>query len=145
VKVVIDTNCLIPSIPRKNREYWLYEAFSTQQFNWVISNEILLEYEEKLTEFYSERTANLVSNILMAAANVYQEEPFYKWNLITEDPDDNKFADLAVAANVNYLVTNDKHFNVLKSLPFPTVTVVTLEEFRSIIHPDVQSLQDTDV
>ena len=55
--------------------------------------------------------------------------------MITKDPDDNKFSDLAIAANVNYLVSNDKHFNVLKGLPFPTVTVVTLEEFKSIIHP----------
>jgi len=133
VKVVIDTNCLIPSIPRKNPEYWLYEAFSQLKFDWVISNEILLEYEEKLTEFYSERTASLVTNILLTAANVFQEEPFYKWNLITDDPDDNKFADLAIAANVNYLVTNDKHFNVLKDLPFPTVQVVTLDEFRLIM------------
>lgn len=135
MKVVIDTNCLIPSIPRKNPEYWLYEAFSQSKFDWVISNEILLEYEEKLTEFYSERTASLVTNILLTAANVLQEEPFYKWNLINDDPDDNKFADLAIAANVNYLVTNDKHFNVLKDLPFPTVQVVTLEEFRLILKP----------
>jgi len=103
------------------------------KFDWIISNEILLEYEEKLSEFYSERTASLVTNILLTAANVFQEEPFYKWNLITDDPDDNKFADLAIAANVNYLVTNDKHFNVLKDLPFPTVQVVTLEEFRLIM------------
>ncbi|MEM1119521.1 MAG: putative toxin-antitoxin system toxin component, PIN family [Bacteroidota bacterium] len=135
MKVVIDTNCLIPSIPRGNPEYWLYEAFSSQKFDWVINNEVLLEYEEMLTIFYSERTANLVSSILMTATNVLQEEPFYKWNLITKDPDDNKFADLAIAANVNYLVTNDRHFNVLKNLPFPTVKVVTLKEFKTIIYP----------
>lgn len=135
MKVVIDTNCVIPSIPRKNQEYWLYEAFSQLKFDWVISNEILLEYEEKLSEFYSERTASLVTNILLTAANVFQEEPFYKWNLITDDPDDNKFSDLAIAANVNYLVTNDKHFNILKNLPFPTVKVVSLEAFRLIIKP----------
>lgn len=133
MRVVIDTNCLIPSIPRKNPEYWLYEAFNNLAFEWVVSNEILLEYEEKLAEFYSERTANLVASILLTASNVHQEEPFYKWNLIIEDPDDNKFADLAIAANVNYLVTNDKHFRVLKDLPFPTVQVVSLEEFKEIL------------
>ena len=47
--------------------------------------------------------------------------------------DDNKFADLAISGNVDYLVTNDKHFNVLKSLNFPTVQVVDLEEFRKIL------------
>jgi predicted nucleic acid-binding protein len=43
--------------------------------------------------------------------------------------DDNKFADLAISANVHYLVSNDRHFNVMKTLPFPSVKVVTLTEF----------------
>lgn len=133
MKVIIDTNCLIPSIPRKNPEYWLYEAFRNLAFDWIISNEILLEYEEQLTLFYSSRTANLVTSILLTASNVHQEEPFFKWNLIKDDPDDNKFADLAISSNANYLVTNDKHFRVLKTIPFPTVTVVTLEEFKTIL------------
>lgn len=51
--VIIDTNCLIPSIPAKNPEYWLYLAFRQKAFNWVISNEILLEYEEQISQFYS--------------------------------------------------------------------------------------------
>lgn len=133
MKVVIDTNCLIASIPKKNPEYWLYEAFDKKKFDWYISNEILLEYEEKLADFYSPRTANLVINILLIAVNVYQQEPFFKWNLIINDPDDNKFADLAISANVNYLITNDRHFRVLKDIPFPTVTVVTLEKFKEIV------------
>jgi len=133
LKVIIDTNCLIASIPRKNPEYWLYQAFSEKIFEWVISNEILLEYEEQLGKFYSPLTAELVLNILAIASNVSFSEPFLHWGLIHKDPDDNKFADLAISANANYLVTNDHHFNVLKSLPFPTVKVVSLEEFRVIL------------
>ena len=76
MKVIIDTNCLIPSIPRKNPEFWLYEAFINLAFDWIISNEILLEYEEQLSLFYSTRTANLVVSILLTASNVYQEESF---------------------------------------------------------------------
>ena len=133
MKVIIDTNCLIASIPRKNPEYWLYQAFSEKIFEWVISNEILLEYEEQLGKFYSPLTAELVLNILAIASNVSFSEPFLHWGLIHKDPDYNKFADLAISANANYLVTNDHHFNVLKSLPFPTVKVVSLEEFRVIL------------
>lgn len=133
MKVVIDTNCLIPSIPRNNPEYWLYEAFKNKKFNWVISNEILSEYEEKLGEFYSPQTAEIVTNILMIASNVVLAEPFFKWGLITADPDDNKFSDLAISSNANYLVTNDRHFQVLKDLPFPTVKVVSLSEFQEIL------------
>ena len=46
MNVIIDTNCLIASIPPKNPEYWLYAAFSDKAFTWVVSNEIILEYEE---------------------------------------------------------------------------------------------------
>ena len=133
MNVIIDTNCLIPSIPPKNPEYWLYLAFKKKAFNWVISNEILLEYEEQLGEFYSPFTADLVLNILLTASNVMRSEPFINWQLITSDPDDNKFADLAISANAQYLVTNDHHFDVLKTLPFPTVKVVSLNEFKEIL------------
>jgi uncharacterized protein len=133
VKAVIDTNCLIASIPRRNPEYWLYQAFRDKAFDWVISNEVLTEYEEKLAEFYSPQAANLVVNILLTASNVIFSEPFFKYGLIAQDPDDNKFADLAIAANVDYLVTNDRHFRVLKDISFPQVNVVSLVEFQAIL------------
>jgi putative PIN family toxin of toxin-antitoxin system len=133
VKAVVDTNCLIVSIPRRNPEYWLYRAFRDKAFDWVISNEVLTEYEEELAEFYSPQTANLVVNILLTASNVIFSEPFFKYGLIAQDPDDNKFADLAIAANVDFLVTNDRHFRVLKTIAFPTVNVVPLAEFQQIL------------
>lgn len=133
MNVIIDTNCLIASIPPKNPEHWLYDAFRQKAFDWVISNEILLEYEEQIGEFYSQHTAGLVTNILMTASNIIRSEPFIKWKLIVSDPDDDKFADLAISANAKYLVTNDHHFNVLKTIPFPTVKVVSLKEFQDIL------------
>jgi uncharacterized protein len=133
MKVIIDTNCLLLSIPPKNPEFWLYEAFVSERFEWIISNEILSEYVEQLEMFYSYNTAVLVSNILISSPNVTFKEPFYKWNLIEKDPDDDKFADLAISANVNYLVTEDRHFNILKTLPFPTVEVVNLKQFKRIL------------
>ncbi|MFM9951082.1 MAG: putative toxin-antitoxin system toxin component, PIN family [Saprospiraceae bacterium] len=133
MKVVIDTNCLIVSIPKRNVEYWLYEAFSNRMFDWLISNEIMAEYEEQLSSFYSPRTADLVLKILSTAPNTLLVEPYFKWALIEKDPDDNKFADLAISANADFLVTHDKHFRVLKNIPFPTVAVVKLPEFRKIL------------
>jgi uncharacterized protein len=133
MRVVIDTNCLLASIPPKNPEYWLYLSFRRKDFEWVISNEILLEYEEIITDFYSPKTAELVTNILLTLSNVIRTEPFTRWQLIADDPDDNKFADIAISSNAHYLVTNDHHFDVLKTLPFPTVKVVSLQEFKEIM------------
>jgi uncharacterized protein len=92
-----------------------------------------MEYEERLGSFYSPKTANLVSSILLTASNVVQAEPFFRWNLIAPDPDDNKFSDLAISQNVDYLVSNDGHFQVLKTIPFPTVKVLRLHEFQHIL------------
>lgn len=47
--------------------------------------------------------------------------------------DDNKFSDCAFAGNVHYLVTNDKHFNVLSSIPFPKINVISLEVFKNVL------------
>lgn len=130
---VIDTNCLLASIPPQSSHYWLYLAFKDLRFEWLISNEILTEYEEKLANKYSTETANLVLSILNVAPNVIFDEPYFKWNLIGDDPDDNKFADLTISGNADHLVTNDKHFNILKKLEFPKVNIVTIDEFKNIV------------
>jgi uncharacterized protein len=54
--------------------------------------------------------------------------------LIKSDLDDNKFVDVALIANVDYIVTNDRHFNVLKTTPFPKVQVINVDEFMEILN-----------
>ena len=51
------------------------------------------------------------------------------FNLIKADADDNIFADCAIAANAELIVTNDSHFDVLKEIPFPKVEICTLQLF----------------
>jgi uncharacterized protein len=45
-------------------------------------------------------------------------EIFFNWSLIEHDKDDNKFCDLAIAGNADYLVTNDAHFNIVKLISY---------------------------
>jgi putative PIN family toxin of toxin-antitoxin system len=135
MRVIIDTNCLLASIYPSSIHYWLYTAFKMEYFDWVISNEVLLEYEEKLEERYSAQTAHLVLNILSVAPNVIQSEPFFRWNLVENDADDNKFVDLAIASNADYLVTNDKDFNPIKKMDFPKLNIVSIGEFKKIVLP----------
>jgi predicted nucleic acid-binding protein len=79
------------------------------------------------------KTANIILSILSVAPNVIYAEPYFKWNLVEQDPDDNKFVDLAVAGNADYLVTNDKHFNPLKLIEFPKLNIVSLFEFKEVM------------
>ncbi|MCU0324819.1 MAG: putative toxin-antitoxin system toxin component, PIN family [Spirosomaceae bacterium] len=133
MRVVIDTNVLIATINRKNPEFFIYQAFAKKTFEWVVSTEILMEYAEKITEYYSSSTADFILRAICIANNTIFAEPHFRWNLINEDPDDNKFADLAISVNAFCLITYDKHFDILSDIEFPTLKVVTPTEFKKII------------
>lgn len=77
--------------------------------------------------------ARYVVYTILERKNVRQISAYYKWNLITADPDDNKFVDCAVASNAKFIVTEDHHFNVLKTITFPVVNVINIEEFLTEI------------
>lgn len=59
--------------------------------------------------------------------------PYFQFNLITADLDDNKFVDCAISANAKYIVTEDHHFDVLKRCDFPKVDIIRLEAFLDLI------------
>ena len=98
-----------------------------------MSNEILLEYHEILAKRYNEIIANTVLKELIETPNVMRINPTYHFNLITADPDDNKFVDCAVIAGATYIVSNDRHFSELERYDFPKVDVRTLSEFLNIV------------
>ena len=58
---------------------------------------------------------------------------YYTFELITADPDDNKFVDCYVAAHADYLVSNDRHFEGLSAAGFPAVRVVSAGEFLQLL------------
>ena len=134
-RVVVDTNCLLASISPRSPYYRLYQLFEAEAFEWVVSNEILTEYEEQLTKHYSAATANLVLTILTVAPNTHFQEAYYNWQLIAADGDDNKFVDVAIAAGAEFLITNDRHFQVLHAIEFPRVPVVSLAGFLDVFWP----------
>ena len=76
---------------------------------------------------------NTLYELLIFSFNTERITPFYKWRLITIDPDDNKFVDAAIAAGADYIVTEDGHFDVLKDISFPPVKVINLETFKQLL------------
>jgi uncharacterized protein len=133
LKVVLDTNALLRSISRRSPFSVILDKLYDGDFELLVTNDILLEYEEKITDIFSKETAGLIIGALSLLPNVKKTEIHYYLNLIDNDKDDNKFSDCAFAGNVHYLVTNDKHFNVLKSIPFPSINIITLEAFRDLL------------
>ena len=118
MKIVIDTNCLLRILPSKSRYRCLWDAFLLGEFKLCYTTEILHEYEEVLLRFYTFQFAFFTIEMLLKSPNIIQVIPYFKWNLIPTDPDDNKFVDCAVSSNADFIVTNDKHFNILKKTEF---------------------------
>ena len=133
MKIVIDTNCLLPSIFCNSPYYWVWEQFCEGRFILCCTTDIFQEYEELLSDFYSPAISESVIQTIVNATNMEQVIPYYKWNLISADPDDNKFVDCALNSGADYIVTNDHHFNVLKTLDFPPMKVISIETFKSIL------------
>jgi putative PIN family toxin of toxin-antitoxin system len=132
MRILIDTNILLAIATKLSSERWLYEMLRTNELTLILSNEIIEEYEEKLSWFYSSYFAEIVLDELLNLPQTEQIEAFYKWHLIEEDPDDNKFVDIAIASNADYIITNDKHFKVLRNIPFPKVQILSLQEFKDL-------------
>lgn len=73
--------------------------------------------------------ARLAIEAILRANNVRRIDAQFRFGLIVADPDDNKFVDCAIVANAECVVTNDAHFDVLKTIPFPRVNVVNIDHF----------------
>lgn len=80
-----------------------------------------------------QEATNYVLQIIENSTNVNFITKYFRWNLIAADPDDNKFVDCAVSSNAKFLVTSDKHFNVLKNIKFPKIEVIGVDYFESIL------------
>ena len=129
MKVVLDTNVLLVSIAKKSPYRLIFDSLLTKQFDLIISNDILSEYTEIIAQKANAMVATNISEMLLALSNVQKQDVFYKWNLIDADKDDNKFVDCAIAGNADYLVSNDKHFNCLKTIEFPKLSLLNIDDF----------------
>ncbi len=134
MRIVLDTNSLIQSISPKSTYHEVWQSVLTGRNVLCVSNEILEEYAEILNRLAGKKTADLVLNTIIECKNVVFLTPYYHFNLISADPDDNKFVDCAIQANARYIVTNDHHYDVLRQIEFPKVGIIKLMDFAQMIH-----------
>ena len=133
MKVVLDTNIVLASVSPYSPYRLVLDRFDASAYTLCLTSEILLEYEEKLSEIFNPTVAELTIGGLMLKSNVQKTSVFYQWRLIYPDLDDNKFVDCAFAANADYLVTNDRDFRVLSKVTFPSIRVLTITQFMDIL------------
>lgn len=143
IKIVLDTNCLIAILSKKGHYFNVWKGLHAGKYLLCVSTEILEEYEEIIGMKTNVLIASNVIQTLVNSPYVNLIDPYYHFHLIHMDKDDNKFVDCAIAAGVEYLISNDTHFNVLKTVPFPKVTVFDLVSFSNLIQE--YTLYDTNL
>ena len=133
MNIVLDTNSLIMSISPNGSYRSVWDAFLRGDYTLCITNEIMEEYAEVLARNISPRVSEAIVYAILVRPNVLRFDPHFSFGLITVDADDNKFVDCAIVANAHFIVTEDKHFNVLKNIEFPHVDVIGIDEFKDIL------------
>jgi len=128
-RIVLDTNCLLATLPSRSTYHKIWTDFLEGKLELCVSTEILLEYEEIISQHASQLMADIVLKVLTTRKNVVKIEPTFRFNLIKSDPDDNKFVDCALCGNAEYIVSNDAHFNILSQYNFPKISVLKIQEF----------------
>ena len=131
-RVVIDTNCLLAILPTHSLYHKVWTDFLEGRLEFCVSTEVLFEYEEILSEKTSSYFADLILKVLINRTNLIRVTPTWHFNLIIADPDDNKFVDCAVCGQAEFLISNDRHYEILKSINFPQLNLVKLQDFIKI-------------
>jgi uncharacterized protein len=133
MKVVVDTNVLLVCVSPRSNANWLWQSILQGTFEICITTDILNEYAEIIGREMGLEASEIALDILTDLPNVHFIQKYFAWNLIEADPDDNKFIDCAIAAGAKYLVSEDKHFKILRQFPYFQIEVVSLENFKSIL------------
>lgn len=128
-RIVLDTNCLLMAIPRRSPYHSILLDFLAGKYFLCVSNEVILEYEEILTAKVGGVVANNIVNAILAAPNTIYINPQFRYHLIEADPDDNKFVDCAISANAKYIVTQDRHYDVVRFNPKYDFTAIDIDYF----------------
>lgn len=136
-RIVLDTNCLLACLSSKSQNFLVWKDLQEGRFTLCVSNDILEEYQEIIAQKANPIVAENVVNAIVESPNVEFFDPQFHLNLISADPDDNKFVDCAFAANAIFIVSDDKHFDIIGDITFPRLLIIKLKEFLSVLQrPD---------
>jgi putative PIN family toxin of toxin-antitoxin system len=105
---------------------------------WAVSNRVLTEYREMITSLNDiaawGRVAQLL-DLIDRTGTLVMVSPHYQFGVIIEDPDDNAFTDCAIASHADYVITDDRHFDVLANSgykPQPIKPTDFIERYRGV-------------
>jgi putative PIN family toxin of toxin-antitoxin system len=130
--VTLDTNVLISGTFWTGNSFRILDAVDRKEITLILSEEILAEYRriEKSSEIMDKiarKNLILSKTAKRAVQDATIVNPLLNFDVITDDPSDNKILECAVAGDVDYIISNDWHLLRLKE--FRGIRIVTPEEF----------------
>ena len=131
--IVLDTNCLLQALPSKSPYHKIWTEVLRGEICLCVNTDILEEYEEILARKMTPEIARNVVDAIVNLTTTIMQNTYVHFELLPADADDNKFVDCAVAADAEYIVTNDKHFNPLKRISWPKVAIIKIAEFVKLL------------
>lgn len=133
MRSVVDTNVVSAAFRSKNGASFrlIDEFFATPaSWQWSVSSACIFEYEEVLVrQFHDRESVDGFLNGLVARADKITRVECVR--PLLPDPDDEMFAELALAAEADFLIT----FNKSDFMPLPSLGVLlaTPAEFLKIL------------
>ncbi len=130
--IVLDTNVVLQALNQRHPTAVILHAWYSGRFVWAFSTDILMEYQEVVVRQSGSARWQTLGRLLDLAIvhghNTQRVSPAFFFRTISADRDDDKFADCAIAAHADFIITRDKHFNVLLGSGFKPQPI-TPEEF----------------
>jgi uncharacterized protein len=119
--VVLDTNVLLRALNQRHPSAVILQAWRANRFVWALSTDILLEYREVIVRESGAarwQTLERLLDLASSGGNIRQVSPSFFFRTISADRDDDKFADCAITASADFIVTSDMHFQPLMDSGF---------------------------
>jgi len=138
MKVVIDTNVLVSAVLKdRDPETVIMFVASRDDFEWIVSKEIMAEYIEVLNR----PKFGLPKDILDAWRAILDRLTVScTVDLVIDFPRDRKdakFLSCSVAAGVDYFITGDSDFNEAHQLL--TTTIISVSQFKKLVSDRLSS------
>jgi len=110
MKIVLDTNVFISGIFFSGPPYQILSAWRDDIVQFVISIEILDEYQRVakiLAKQHPGIDISAILSLLISNSTIINAPPLSE--KVSDDPDDDKFIACAVSSNSEIIVSGDKH------------------------------------
>jgi len=136
MRVTLDTNVLISGTFWNGPSFEIVRKVSLNEIELVATKETIAEYNkiinsEEIMDKSKEKDLMVNDAVLEILEHSNLVDPKRKFDLIKDDPDDNKLLECAFEGKAEFIISKDKH--LLKIKEFEGIKIVSPEQFLSLI------------